>query len=47
MPELDHTKFYEPVGCCIYCGDPGHTVKLGKEHIIPAGLGGEAHFARG
>ena len=40
MPELDQNKFYEPVGCCIYCGAPGHTVKLGKEHIIPAGLGG-------
>ncbi len=31
-------KVFEPVGRCIYCG--GCESKLGDEHIIPQGLGG-------
>ena len=30
---------FEPVGICIYCGKK--NAKLGDEHIIPYGLGGQ------
>lgn len=32
------TKVYKSVGCCIYCGT--NKENLGREHIIPLGLGG-------
>jgi hypothetical protein len=43
MPEFiikgsGRQKVFPPVGRCIYCG--AHDCKLGDEHIIPQGLGG-------
>lgn len=38
------TKSYDPVSRCIYCGATEHSpgrAKLGDEHIIPEGLGGD------
>jgi hypothetical protein len=40
-----HSRIYAPVGSCIYCGASNWSQekprKLGDEHIVPEGLGGE------
>lgn len=37
-PDPEHERVYEPVWECIYCG--AKPDDLGKEHIVPLGLGG-------
>jgi hypothetical protein len=42
MPSRLPSVVYEPVGRCIYCLSEGsRSAPLGKEHIIPYGLGGD------
>lgn len=44
MIARNHSKSYDPVGKCIYCGSATWSSnkdrKLGDEHIVPEGIGG-------
>jgi hypothetical protein len=41
---LGHSKRYDSVGCCIYCG--ATSKKLEDEHIIPYGIAGDGVIFR-
>ncbi len=38
----DRVKQYAAIGQCIYCGAPGSSVQLRREHILAYSLGGDA-----